>query len=150
MLIKNIAFPILAIDYGTKNTGFAIATDHTCALYIQESTTGDKQDILDIIAKYKPATLLFGLPINTQNKKQSDKVKSLAGYIKSKTNLPVLFQDERFSSQIADSILSNISFASTISNKHNLNKPSQKERNNDNDQVAAFVILDIFLQTHFK
>lgn len=149
--IKDILFPILAIDYGTRNTGFALAVDSVCPLYIKEATSGDKQEILKVIEQYKPGSLLFGLPINTENKKQFDKVKSLAAYIKSKTNLQILFQDERFSSKIADSIISNPSFNSQISaNKHNLKKIPHQDKAKSNDQVAAFVILDMFLLSNFK
>lgn len=137
--------PILSIDYGIKSTGFAISLDGVNPLFLDIKSTGNISDIIEVINFYNPKTLLIGLPINSENKKQHDKVKALAGNLRQRLQIPTLFQDERFTSKIADQMLKDDHATNNKSNGRRSNHATRFDRHQIKDQAAAFVILEIFL-----
>ncbi len=135
--------PIMSIDYGIKSTGFALSLDGSNTLFLKDKSTGNLHDILRVIEIYKPKTIVFGLPINSGSKRQSDIVKSIAGNINQATKAKIQFQDERFTSQIAYSTILNETFNKKQQNSNRL--ASRKEILAIKDESSAFIILEMFL-----
>ena len=145
--IKDLEFRekvIIAIDFGTKNFGFAISDigqkiASPLFNYQRKSISGDIDKIASISNQYNTNLLLFGLPKNLDNStsKTSQQVKSFVNLLNNpkqhnqnnhfhllQKNYDIFFWDERFSSRAASKVSLN-----------------QKKE----DKIAATVILQTFL-----
>lgn len=110
---------ILAVDYGTKNIGLAWAQIGLGVVLpygvikakprsepLNGSATGDKNlaELVKLIKKENIDKVIIGLPFGLKEKENANtkKIKKFAGDLKNLINIPVEFEDERFSSQAAD------------------------------------------------
>ena len=130
---------ILCFDYGEKRTGVAISDNsHIIAFPFKTILTKDIiYFIKDFLSKEEVFCFDFGLPKNLDNSHLdiTSKVVSCTERIQMKfKNIPLYFEDERYTSKIAkQSIL--MSGVSKI-----------KRQNKDNiDKISACLILQSFL-----
>src|SRR3989339_522725 len=96
---------ILAIDYGSKKVGLALAEDDRLVLPLTILTNqGDKaliKEIAIVVKKYKISAIILGYPINLvgQATPQTMKVQSFYQELQRVIKIPVKLVDERFSSK---------------------------------------------------
>lgn len=132
---------ILAIDYGTKRTGFAIS-DESRIFAFGLSTQETKNNITyleTLIPKEKIETIVIGIPkkLNNELAEIVPKIELFKRQMKNKfPDIKIIDTDERFTSKMA--------FQSMIDNGM-----SRKDRQNKAlvDEISATIILQGFLET---
>lgn len=132
---------ILAIDYGTKRTGFAIS-DESRIFAFGLSTQETKNNIAyleTLIPKEKIDTIVIGIPkkLNNELAEIVPKIELFKRQMKNKfPDIKIIDVDERFTSKMA--------FQSMIDNGM-----SRKDRQNKAlvDEISATIILQGFLET---
>ena len=132
---------ILAIDYGTKRTGFAIS-DESRIFAFGLSTQETKNNITyleTLIPKEKIDTIVIGIPkkLNNELAEIVPKIELFKRQMKNKfPDIKIIDADERFTSKMA--------FQSMIDNGM-----SRKDRQNKAlvDEISATIILQGFLET---
>jgi len=139
-----ISKPILAIDYGQKKFGLAISDSKGIVaspldvLYITKRRGQEEiiLDILRIIDEYKVQSILIGKPqvFETQYKKSTDKIDDFVKKLSSKTPLPILFQDESYSTIQAQNMLLSLG-------------QNSKSSKGKIDMISATVFLQDFLNS---
>jgi putative holliday junction resolvase len=127
----------LAIDYGAKRTGLAVADDaHAIAspLEVIDSHSLRISRIIEVIKSQQIDALVIGLPLNMDGTegKQSKTVRQFAKEIKKQIDIPIHFQDERLSSFDAEQKLAALGL-------------TRKKKKKHLDAVAAAAILQSFL-----
>ena len=130
---------ILAVDYGDKRTGIAVCdklqllASPVCVL-TEWNAEVLAQKIVDIALEKKAEQIVVGLPKNMDGSKgfRADACEELGNIIKSKTDIPIVFWDERLTTVSAHRILSE-------------NNVRGKKRKAVVDAVAAVIILEDFL-----
>ncbi len=132
---------ILGFDHGTKNIGVAISNeDLTLATPLKTITRkkilDDFDEILTLINDYRIKGIVFGWPLN-MNGSRGPRCQSVETFVKKFLNfndIPILFQDERMSSQAIEKIWIQ-------------QKVSRKKRSDNIDKHAACWILQSALDT---
>ncbi|OGC35926.1 hypothetical protein A3K02_01900 [candidate division WS6 bacterium RIFOXYD1_FULL_33_8] len=139
--------PILAIDYGDKRFGLAISDSKgiiASPLEVLEVTKNRGienvlNSILKIIEDYKVKTILIGKPQEFEEiyKRTSKKIQKFTDELSKITNLPIIFQDESYSTSQAQNMLLSL---------------GQNSRSSKNkiDMIAATVFLQDFLNSESK
>jgi len=96
---------ILAIDYGTKNIGLAwVATGLGVVLPYGVIKDKNLVELAKLIKKENIDKVIVGLPFGLEKKENENtkKIKKFTSDLKDLIDIPVEFEDERFSSQAAD------------------------------------------------
>ena len=104
---------ILSVDYGDKRTGIAVCdklqllASPVCVL-TEWNADVLAQKIVDIALEKKAEQIVVGLPKNMDGSKgfRADACEELGNIIKSKTDIPIVFWDERLTTVSAHRILS--------------------------------------------
>ena len=127
----------LCIDLGDKRTGLAVCdSDEILAspLAVIEGQKNLQDEIIKIAHQHRAEGLVFGLAMNMDGSEgeRAIKARNFAEKIKSKTNLPVFFQDERLSSYSAGQKLSRTGL-------------THKKKKDKIDAIAAAEILKEFI-----
>ncbi|MBP5204217.1 Holliday junction resolvase RuvX [bacterium] len=138
-------YPILAIDYGDKHFGLAVsdykgilATPLDIVSISQNRTAEDViTDILNYAEEYKAKTLLIGQPqpFEIQQKRTNKKIDKFIELIKQRTDLPIITQDESYSTSNAQNMLKETG-------------QNIKGTRGKIDKVAATVFLQEFLDSN--
>ena len=96
---------ILAIDYGTKNIGLAWV-ETGLGVVLPYGIIKDKNlaELAKLIKKENIDKVIVGLPFGLKEKENAntEKIKKFVSDLKELVDIPVEFEDERFSSQAAD------------------------------------------------
>ncbi len=128
---------VLAVDIGDVRVGLAISDrSHTLASgygYLKFRSYDELIDRLLAIAEDEDVTeFVIGLPLNMNGSRgvQAGKAEKLADFLKSRTQLPVHLIDERLS---------------TVEATKQLHASGKKARKGRLDEVAATIILQVFL-----
>lgn len=132
---------ILSVDYGDKRTGIAVCdklqllASPVCVLTEWNSDVL-AQKIVDIALEKKAEQIIVGLPKNMDGSKgfRADACEELGNIIKSKTDIPIVFWDERLTTVSAHRILSE-------------NNVRGKKRKAVVDAVAAVTILQNYIDS---
>jgi putative Holliday junction resolvase len=132
---------ILAIDYGTKRTGFAIS-DESKIFAFGLSTQETKNNLIylqQIVPKEKIDTIVIGIPkhLNNELAEIVPRIELFKRQINNKfPEIQIVDVDERFTSKMA--------FQSMIDNGM-----KKKDRQNKAlvDEISATIILQSFLET---
>ncbi len=143
----NVQNPILAIDYGTKRIGLAISDSKgviASPLEVLRITKNrDVEDILEdillVVEEYRVKTILIGKPqiFKEEYKYSVRKIDKFAKKLTDITNLPVIFQDESYSTNQSQNML--LSLGQNI-------KSSRKKI----DMISATMFLQEFLNSNYK
>ena len=129
----------LAIDYGTKSTGFAIC-DLSETIISPLSVFSNEKDlvaeILKIVRTESVSAIVFGLPLNMDGTagQQAKIVQDFADELRKTVAIPVYFQDERLSTFAAQEKLLPADL-------------TRKKKRKHLDAVAAAEILQAFLDS---
>src|SRR3989338_6855084 len=122
---------ILAIDYGTKNIGLALADEVLRIAYPLKSVQNNEnfiEVIKQIISEHQVIKIIIGLPSHTYgNEGESAKAARGFGEKLKILDLPIIFEDERFSSAMVKKMMAD-------------------EKNYDKDAIEAAVILESYLE----
>ncbi|ABV73695.1 Holliday junction resolvase-like protein [Rickettsia canadensis str. McKiel] len=139
LLIPNTQ--LIAIDYGSKKLGIAMSNgERSIAMPLNTITVVNKtaviNSVLSIIAKYKICGVVIGLPIDMSGvvTQQTNIVMKFAEELAKYTNLPIYLQDERLTTKAANNFLKSFGV-------------KRKDRNNNDDAVAASMILETVLDS---
>jgi putative Holliday junction resolvase len=133
---------IMSVDYGDKRTGIAIcdklemlASPVGVLTEWNSETLADK--IVNLAVEKKAETIVIGLPKNMDGSQgfRADACKELGELVKSRTQIPVEFWDERLTTVSAHRILSE-------------NNVRGKKRKAVVDSVAAEIILQDYIDWH--
>ena len=97
---------VVAIDFGLKYLGIAASSRliprpfGITTLIAQSGKLKDWSKLEEILAEYKPHTILVGLPLNMDGSESemSERAKEFGKSLSSRTSIPVEFVDERLSS----------------------------------------------------
>lgn len=130
---------ILSVDYGDKRTGIAVCdklemlASPVCVI-AEWNREALAKKIIDIALEKKAEHIVVGLPKNMDGSKgfRADACEELGELLKSLTEIPVTFWDERLTTVSAHRILSD-------------NNVRGKKRKNVVDAVAADIILQDFI-----
>ena len=133
--------PLISIDYGSKKLGIAMSNqERTIAMPLNTITETNKKiiitSLLCIAEKYKACGIVIGLPINMNGMptEQTNIVMKFAEELAKSINLPIFMQDERLTTKAADNFLKSFGV-------------KRKDRNNNDDAVAASMILETVLDS---
>ncbi|MCL2219673.1 MAG: Holliday junction resolvase RuvX [Chitinispirillia bacterium] len=131
----------MGIDYGRRRIGVAVSDDEgliargLCVIDRQK-TTDCVGELLRIIDNDKPSALVFGLPLGGDDGEtvMSREVREFASLITDKSNLPIHFIDESFTSQKAAALMMH-------------RKKKARRDKSLSDRIAACLILQDFIDT---
>ena len=130
---------LLGIDYGTKRVGVAVSDlfqklASPLHNYQRNGIQADTRFFRNIAEEYEAVGLIVGLPLHLSGdeSQKSVEAREYAAWLSDITGLPVEFQDERFSSAQAETLLL----------EANLTK---KQRTVRMDKLAAQILLQSFL-----
>lgn len=142
-----VEYPILAIDYGSKRIGLAISDSKGIiaspldVLKITKNRGIDDilEDILLIAEEYKVKTILIGKPqiFKDEYKYSVGKIERFAKKLTDITNIPVIFQDESYSTIQSQNML--------LSLGQNIKSSREKI-----DMISATMFLQEFLNSNNK
>ena len=129
----------LALDIGTVRIGVAVSDPlgiFAQGVGVWNAKENWRDSLNDCIKKYKPVTLLIGLPVRTTGEKavEAEKVLRIAEEIQSLyPEIKVETWDERFTTVIAEQVLLEADI-------------SRQKRKQKIDKLAAVVILQSWLE----
>ena len=133
-------YRVLAIDYGTVRVGIAISDPMriiaTPFRTIQlESNAQVIREIQEIIKEQGVKKIVIGLPLNLSGEDtiQTGKTRDFCALLKESVDLPVSWQDERFTSKESEAEIRKMGL-------------SPKQGRKIVDQIAASLILRSYLQ----
>ncbi|MDD4685700.1 MAG: Holliday junction resolvase RuvX [Clostridia bacterium] len=134
----------MGIDYGDKRIGIAL-TDlmHVIAspfeVYKTVNSNADIEHLQKIIEEQEVETLVIGLPLNMDGSEgeRARKTRLFGSNIADKSNVNIVFQDERLTSFEADNILSDA-------------KVRTDKRKDLIDKLSACLILESYLNERSK
>lgn len=132
---------IMSVDYGDKRTGIAICdklemlASPVCVI-TEWNAEALAEKIIALAVEKKAEELVIGLPRNMDGSKgfRADACEALGELLKSKTDIPVKFWDERLTTVSAHRILSE-------------NNVRGKKRKAVVDAVAAEIILQDYIDS---
>ena len=129
----------IGIDYGGRRVGIAVSDlSGTLASSLETLTVSDDNDargkIMSLIDEYNPIGIVIGLPLNLSGDESelSQRVREFVRILESETSVPIILEDERLSSRMAENIL------------HSHGK-KVKGNKGKIDRISAAIILQSFL-----
>ena len=141
---------VIGLDVGDKTIGVALSDDLniTAQGLMTINRVGIRKDtskVIELVKQYDCETIVIGLPLNLDGTDsiQTEKVREFTDLLKNKLRssgkqkIDVVFQDERFSTVIAENVLIEADL-------------SRKKRKDVIDTQAATVILQSYLDTMKK
>ncbi len=131
---------IIALDFGLKRTGIAITDDKQ--IIASPLTTVDSPQLMDflkkLVIKESIETIVLGFPLRLDGSDShiTENVRILKEVLEKEfPSIPVVFQDERYSS------------ASAMETIHLMGKAKHKKDKKLVDRVAATIILSEYLRS---
>ncbi|MHB1686176.1 MAG: Holliday junction resolvase RuvX [Ignavibacteriaceae bacterium] len=139
MVDENSYHRIMAIDYGAKRIGLALTDPLLTFAYPFKTLLNDKnfwKEIISISEKKNVSKIILGLPLkeNGEEYELTATVLKFKTELEKKLSIEVLTRDERYTSSIAQSIIT-----ATVSKK------SKRKDKSLVDQSAAAIILQDYL-----
>ncbi len=130
---------LLGLDVGDVRIGVALSDElgvaaHPLCTLTRKNRKVDLIAIADLVSIHKVERVIIGLPISLDGSigTQAEKVQKFAQRLEHMINVPIEFQDERFTTAEAEDIL------------QALNKDTQEQKELI-DEVAAVIILTDYL-----
>ena len=132
---------VLAIDYGEKRVGLAIGdSENRIAMPLKTIKNNGLEkickDILDLAAEWEVNRILIGLPEIHPEQKINKKISHFSETLKKHTNLNIVFYNEDYSSNYAQTELAH---QMKIGRKKSINKE-------EIDRIAATIILQSYFE----
>ncbi len=129
----------LAFDYGEKRIGTAVGDTITGTARPLATLTGGFEAVMKLVAEWRPAALVVGLPLMEDGTDQriTTLTRKFAKELEARSQLPVHFSDERYSSRAADDLLRDARSSGAM---------TRRVKKGDRDGIAAKILLEQFLQ----
>jgi len=134
---------ILAVDYGTKRTGLAVADDELrlpTPLGTIETADRDRlaAEIAALVAREEVDLIVVGMPYNMNGSEgpMAEAARALADDLRARTDAEVALFDERLTSEAAERKLLG------------WDQLTKKRRKKRIDALAAMILLQSYLDTH--
>ena len=131
---------VLGIDFGDRRIGLALSdklllTSQALGCYRLKNKKEDKEYFQALVSKYEIGEIVIGYPLRMDGSSGTrvEKTKGFATWLERTLNLPVIFWDERLTTQQALKILGH-------------QKMNFKKKKILKDQVAAALILSSYLE----
>lgn len=136
---------IIAFDIGDKRIGVAASDPfNTFALpsatyFRTKSASADAENLAKIVEEKGAGLIVCGLPVNFDGTEsvQTEKTRRFAELLQTKTDVPVVFEDERFTTMEAERVL----IAGGV---------RRENRKQSIDSIAASYILEGYLNKRKK
>lgn len=130
----------LAFDFGEKRIGTAVGDTLTGTARPLATLTGGMDAALKLIAEWRPAALVVGLPLDEDGSEQriTSLTRRFAADLGAQSKLAVHFADERYSSRAADDFLREARSSGAM---------TRRVKKGDRDGQAAKILLEQFLQS---
>jgi len=133
---------ILGIDYGDRHIGLAISdllrlTAQPFGTYdLKESEKENKAFFRDLVARQEIGEIVIGNPLRMDGTAgtRAQRTREFAAWLADAVKLPIVFQDERLTTQQALHFLQD-------------QKVKGKRKKDCEDQIAAVIILSTYLET---
>ena len=132
---------IIGLDFGTVRIGIAISdSDRVLAspleTYTRQSQSQDATYFQQLVEREEVVGIVVGLPVHMSGDESSisQVTRTFAAWLQEVTRLPIVFQDERMTSALAEQALQMGSLTS-------------KKRKKRRDMLAAQMILSAFLES---
>ena len=134
---------VMGLDIGRASIGVAlsdslriISSPIETVKYSQDDKGEFLKVFMELINKYKPGEIVVGLPLNMDGSESTTTayIKEVVALAQSKINLPFSWIDERWTSKSATKMIAQGNFKKSV-------------RKSKNDQVAAAIILQTFLES---
>jgi putative Holliday junction resolvase len=136
---RSPAYKLIGLDVGERKIGVAMVNSLVSVVLplkviIRSTLARDTEIIRKLLKEEGGDALVIGLPLTMdgQENEQSKKIRYLAKHLAENLSLPLIFQDERFTSKLANVMLGQGGL-------------KRKERARLDDQVSAQLILESFL-----
>ena len=133
---------LAGIDYGTKRVGISVSDiyqEYSSPLQTYQRCGGqaDCRFFTELVQEYRVVGFVVGLPIHLSGdeSQKSREARAYAAWLTKLTGVPHAFQDERYSSTMAESMLLQAEL-------------SKKKRKARIDKLAAQILLQGFLEQH--
>ena len=130
---------LLGLDVGDTRIGVALSDElgvaaHPLCTLTRKNRKVDLIAISDLVSIHKVECVVIGLPISLDGSigTQAEKIQKFAKRLEHVIDIPIEFQDERFTTAEAEEIL------------HELNKDAKAQKELI-DEVSAVIILDDYL-----
>lgn len=129
----------LAFDYGEKRIGTAVGDTITGTARPLATLTGGFEAVMKLVAEWRPSALVVGLPLMEDGTDQriTTLTRKFAKELEARSQLPVHFSDERYSSRAADDLLRDARSSGAM---------TRRVKKGDRDGIAAKILLEQFLQ----
>jgi putative Holliday junction resolvase len=132
---------ILGLDFGDRSIGLAVSdklllTAQSLDRYRTVNEEEDKKFFKKLVNEYNISEIVIGLPLRMDGSPGTrvEKTKEFAIWLKQILNLPIIFWDERLTTQQAFKIL-------------HQQKLDGREKKKLKDQVSAAIILSSYLES---
>ncbi len=132
-------FKLMGLDVGQKKIGIAFVSSDSMVVtpfktVIRKNTGYDLQLLNDMIIQNQVNGLVIGLPLEISGDEgiSAKKIKAFALKLSEITKIPITFEDERFTTDIAQDLLRETQL-------------KRKSRDRIDDQVSAQIILEGFM-----
>ena len=144
-VMNNAVQQILAIDFGLKRLGIAIANTLTKnaeplqTLHIENTKTIPKA-LLQLIKEWQPDKLIMGMPYNADGSesKMAKQIRAFALLLSEQCKIPLEYIDESFSSHEASRQLKNL---------RQSGERKKRVIKGDLDKISAAIMLQRWLDT---
>lgn len=131
---------ILGIDFGDRSIGLAVSdtlfvTAQTIGRYRRQSQEKDKKYFQELVSQYEVGEIVIGLPLRMDGSPGTrvEKTKKFARWLENTLHLPIVFWDERLTTQQALKILRG-------------QKVDFRKKKSLKDQISASIILSSYLE----
>lgn len=132
---------VLGIDFGDRRIGLAVSdplllTAQAIGQYRIQNKKEDKKYFLELVSKYEISEIVIGLPLRMDGSPGTrvEKTKKFARWLEKTLHLPIVFWDERLTTQQALKILGQ-------------QKIPFRKKKNLKDQISASIILSNYLES---
>jgi putative Holliday junction resolvase len=131
---------ILGIDFGDRSIGLAVSdalhiTAQALGRYRRQSKEDDKKYFQELVTRYEIGEVVIGLPLRMDGSPGTrvEKTKKFARWLETALNLPIVFWDERLTTQEALKMLRG-------------QKINTRKKKILKDQISASLILSSYLE----
>lgn len=133
---------ILAIDFGTQRIGLAVGSTESGIAFTRpalENCCSVMDQLVQVMEQESIHQILLGLPLQKDGEPGSidDALQAFASKLTQKTNTPIEWVNEQFSSKLADRKLKSLSMAKK--------KREEARKSGARDSMAAQVLLQEWL-----
>ena len=138
---------VMGLDYGSKTVGVALSDELLLTAQPKETIWRDREGkirktlvrIEELVAEYDVRLIVVGLPLNMNDTvgERAEAALAFRDRVERRTSVPTVMSDERLTTVEADEMLDKMGIPREDHKKYN-------------DQVAANIILQEYMENHRK